>query len=52
MEPGIPVEDDVAYNATHGGFELETTGNHPNSPTVLLGGGNILMKFLEGQSGQ
>ncbi len=37
IEPGIPLKDDVAYNGTHGAFELETTCNHPNTPTVLLG---------------
>ena len=37
---GDPLDDDIAYNACHGGFELETVGNTLAFPVPLLGGGD------------
>ncbi len=40
MDPGEPLEDVIAYNVSHGGFEIEETNGERIRPTALIGGGD------------
>jgi hypothetical protein len=40
MDPGDPLDDDIAYNISQGGFELEGTDADSIRPTALIGGGD------------